>query len=233
MKRRTLLTAGILYALVAAGCVRHDVTENPVTEDVQPVVVAADPLPPTVEAFAWDCDDGSTVVSEIDGETDELWLFLPDETVSLAHMPTASGAKYGNDKISFWSKGDEAMLEMDGTIRKCTVNRFRSNVESIKLSGGDFWAIGNEPGWTLAIYPDWLVLTTGYGEQRHEVRITDRSEDRGAQPYVFRGKAGDRALAVGLRAGPCFDSMSGEEFETAVEIDFGEQHLMGCGMALH
>lgn len=233
MSLRIFLAAGFLCALVAAGCGRHVVTETPVADDALPAVAAADPLPPMVEAFAWDCDDGSMVVSEIDGETDDLWLFLPNETVSLAHLPAASGVKYGNDAISFWSKGDEAILETDGVTRKCTVNRFRSNLESIKLSGGDFWAIGNEPAWTLVIYPDWLVLTTGYEGQRHEVEITDRSKDRGAQPYVFRGAAGDRDLAVELRAGPCFDSMSGEEFETAVEIDFGEQHLIGCGRALH
>ena len=233
MKRCAVLTAGFLCILVAAGCARNDVTEPPMADDVQRAVVAVDPLPPMVEAFAWDCDDGSMVVSEFDGETDELWLFLPDETVKLAHLPTGSGAKYGNDTISFWSKGDEAMLETDGVTRKCTVNRFRSTLESIKLSGGDFWATGTEPGWTLVIYPDWLVLTTGYGEQRYEVEITVRCEDRGAQPYVVRGAVGERALAVELRAGPCFDSRSGEEFETAVEIDFAEQHLIGCGRALH
>ncbi len=230
---RAVSIAGTLCLLVAMGCARTEVAQAPTAEDERRATIVADPLPPRVQAFAWDCDDGSSVVSQVDADTDELWLFLPTETVNLAHLPAASGAKYGSEEVSFWNKGEEAMLETDEISRKCSVNRFRSNIESIKLSGGDFWAVGNEPGWSLEIYSDWLVLTTGYGEQRHEVMITGRSEDRAAQPYVFRGMAGDESLVVELRAGPCFDSMSGEEFETAVEIDLGEQHLIGCGTGLH
>ena len=233
MSIRTVSIAGTLCLLVAIGCARTEVAEAPTADDGQGTTVVTDPLPPRVQAFAWDCDDGLAVVSQLDADTDELWLFLPTETVKLAHLAAASGAKYGSDDISFWSKGEEAMLAANGMNRKCSVNRFRSNIESIKLSGGDFWAVGNEPGWSLEIYSDWLVLTTGYGEQRHEVLITGRSEDRTAQPYAFRGMAGDEEIVVGLRAGPCFDTMSGEEFETAVEIDLGEQHLIGCGTALH
>ncbi len=226
-------TAAAICVALLFGCGPAGVPEPPADEHARQASVAPDPLPPTVEAFAWDCDDGTAVVSEYDGDADEMWLFLPAETVKLSHLEAASGAKFGNDTVVFWNKGEEALLEVDGASRKCSINRFRSNLESIKLSGGDFWATGNEPGWSLVIYPEWMVFTTGYGEERHEVVITDRSEDPSTQPYVFRGSAADQALVVGLRGGPCFDSMSGEEFETVVEIDLGEQHFSGCGMALH
>ena len=44
------------------------------------------------------------------------------------------------------------MLEVDGeTIRGCTEDRYESIWEDAKLSGVDFRAVGNEPGWVLEI----------------------------------------------------------------------------------
>ena len=227
------LAVALLVLAMAAGCSPTDVGEAPLDIERQQVEDGPEGMPPKVEAFAWDCEDGRYVVSQYDAEDDLTWLFLPGQTVRLPHLPSASGARFGNDEVSFWSKGDEAMLEGEGASTNCVLNRFRSNMESIKLSGGDFWAVGNEPGWTVEIYPDWIVFTTDYGERTMQAKISDHSEDPSTQPYVFTGQSGDDELTVELSSGPCHDSMSGEAFETAVVVELDGKRYTGCGQALH
>ena len=82
-----------------------------------------------------------------------IYLFLPGRTLLLPETPSASGAKYSDGKAVFWSKGEEALLEVDGTTYKaCKNNRKRAVWEDAKLNGVDFRAVGNEPGWYLEIY---------------------------------------------------------------------------------
>jgi membrane-bound inhibitor of C-type lysozyme len=47
-------------------------------------------------AFAYRCEDGRYIVAHYRDPTDEVWLFLPGETVRLPHVPAASGAKYSD-----------------------------------------------------------------------------------------------------------------------------------------
>jgi putative lipoprotein len=184
-------------------------------------------------AYSFDCDDGTSVVSRLDANDDVMWVLLPDQAVDLGRVETASGTRYANSAVSFWLKGDELTLEIAGTTTTCTVDRFKSKVESVKLSGGDFWATGNEPGWVLEMYPDSMVFTTNYGEDRYQTGIAKVSEDARARMSVFRGETDGKVLVVTLRGDPCVDSMSGEEFETIVRIDFGGKVFDGCGAALH
>ena len=62
---RAVSIAGTLCLLVAMGCARTEVAQPPTAEDERRATIVADPLPPIVQAFAWDCDDGSAVVSQV------------------------------------------------------------------------------------------------------------------------------------------------------------------------
>jgi membrane-bound inhibitor of C-type lysozyme len=75
---------------------------------------------PETAARAYRCDGDLRVTATYDAATDSLALALPDGTVRLAHVVSASGARYHDDKVSFWQKGDEAMLDAgDGVTRHC------------------------------------------------------------------------------------------------------------------
>ena len=50
---------------------------------------------------------------------------------------------------------------------------------------------------------------------------------------VLQGSTADHELFVTLRGGGCVDSMSGEEFETRVEVRLDGRSFPGCGQALH
>ena len=102
-------------------------------------------------------------MSRIEGES--TWLFLPTGTVSLLHVPSASGAKFAEGALTLWTKGEEARMEVEeGTRRNCRNNRAKAIWEDAKFRGADFRAVGNEPGWNLEISAGGSIVYVGdYG----------------------------------------------------------------------
>ena len=189
---------------------------------------------PQLHTFAYDCDDGSYIVTHMGPEDDAITIFLPGETIRLPHIQSGSGAKYSDGKITFWTKGKEALLEIEGADPlKCLENRRRSWIEDAKLRGNDYWAAGNEPGWTLEIGPEQTVLKTNYGQDRYEFKTPEPAVDGEARHTTYRAYVDGMAIVIEISGVPCQDSMSGEAFETSVSVQLGGQELLGCGQALH
>lgn len=119
---------------------------------VKPRPAPASSSPPT-NTVVYDCGEYrfTTRVGQ-----DSAWLFLPERTVTLPHVVAASGAKYSDSGVTYWSKGEQAILEMDGTARReCGIDR---QWEEAKLRGVGFRAVGDEPGWWLEIEPGKRIL---------------------------------------------------------------------------
>ena len=237
----------VLFGLLVAsglGC-GGDAARNPdpaAGEGVAPVAAATnDSLVPAtgpaegLMAYSFDCVAEaplSIVVSYRD--PDAVWLFLPEQTVKLPRVRSASGAKYSDGETVFWTQGREARIELpDGRVWACAENRRRSLIEDAKLRGMDFWATGNEPGWTLEIGSDSLVFVTGYGAERHVFPGPEPRVDNEAGIAEWQAEADGHALKVFLTGRECRDDMSGEAFETTVEVVFDGRTLRGCGQALH
>ena len=148
---------------------------------------------------------------------------------------SASGARYGDQTIELWTKGTEMMLRRgDGEESvTCSRNARASQIETSKLGGYDYWAVGNEPGWKLEIGPRRIVWTTDYGETRHEVATPAPEVDGVARTTVFRTELEGVRLVFTVVGETCSDDMSGEEFPTRFRIDHGERLYRGCGQALH
>ena len=71
--------------------------------------------PPRVRVVAYDCDGGFAFRVEVAKE--RARLLLPGRSVTLPAAPSGSGAKYSDGTTTFWSKGDEASLSLDGVER--------------------------------------------------------------------------------------------------------------------
>ena len=98
-------------------------------------------------------------------------------------------------------------------------------------AGASFWAVGNEPGWHLAIYPDEkLVFVGDYGE------ATVTTPDPGAQTEgtetIYLANTDTDQLKVEISEMPCDDSMSGESFDYQVKVISNEKLFSGCGQDL-
>ncbi len=184
---------------------------------------------------AYRCDGGLEVVAEFEEDGSSVWLFLPGDSAELPRAEGDGGAVYSDGSVTFRAAGDRAWLALQGEAFTCREDRRRSVMEGVKLRGGDFWATGNEPGWTLELYPGRAVLVTDYGTERYEIPVGPPEEDRRAKTATFRGSAGGHELVVVLSGnGPCRDTMAdGEVYETHVTVILDGRSLTGCGTALH
>ncbi len=180
-----------------------------------------------------ECPDGYEFVARIEGET--AWLFLPGETLSLPHIPAASGAKYGDARTTFWSKGDEASLDSgEQQHRDCRNNRARAIWEHAKLSGVDFRATGNEPGWYLELSAGRKTVFVGdYGNTRYTFDTPPPLTGQTARITRYELQNDEHRLILLLEGRPCHDDMNGEAFETTVKLVLDGRVLQGCGRALH
>lgn len=191
-------------------------------------VDAEQPTRPRVYAF--DCQ-GQYVVAEFSNE--HVWVFLPGATVKLPRLESASGARYGDHNVGFWSKGEEAMLEQQGATVNCRVDRRNTPFEAAKLDGADFRGLGNEPGWELLMYGDRIRFSWDYGNSQAEFPATPPVSNREEAWSRWSSTAAGRQIEIELRARPCHDSMSGDSFETTVTVALDGRQFHGCGRPLH
>ncbi|TMP85539.1 hypothetical protein CWC05_18065 [Pseudoalteromonas ruthenica] len=63
------------------------------------------------------CDSGSVLKVEYNDST--ATLTLDGDTYSLSGERSASGSKYTNGEMTFWGKGDEAMLMIGNETWQC------------------------------------------------------------------------------------------------------------------
>ena len=185
------------------------------------------------KTFVYECSDGYDFVARIQEE--KVWLFLPEKTISLPHVPSGSGAKFSEAQITYWSKADEAFIEIgDEKHTDCKNNRALAIWEDAKLRGVDFRAIGNEPGWNLEIIQNEKIVFVGdYGQKRYAFSTTGPSTDQQSRTTVYEAQNDKHDLSVIIIGRRCHDTMSGEAFETTVNVILDGKIYRGCGKALH
>lgn len=187
-------------------------------------------------ARSYDCDDGFRLVAEFRPDEDSVFVFLPDGGRAIPRVRSGSGTRNEEpaDGVTLWEKGPEVSLTTaDGTTRRCVENRRGSIVETAKLAGADYWATGNEPGWTLEIYPDRILFVTDYGQARYEAPVSAPVVDDAGRTATYFGPSRGGVLVVTIRGERCADSMSGESFEGTIEVKLGDRSYTGCGQPLH
>lgn len=214
--RRPILLALILLFVGASAYAAADIRQIVEVEKAQ--------------TFVFHCDDDYTFVAQIEGGS--AWLFLPADTLELAQV-SADTFRKGN--LLFQIDGQLCLLkEGDGISRQCKNNRREAIWEHAKLNGADFRAIGNEPGWNLEIHGgSKAILVTGYGSKRYEINLLPPQVNREVKTTVFTSSTGEPRVTLKIMGEHCSDTMSGEQFETTVEVDLDGKILRGCGRALH
>jgi heat shock protein HslJ len=93
-------------------------------------------------------------------------------------------------------------------------------------SAAPYFALGQEPGWTLEIAPDALRYSGDYGA------VTIREANPGARARGSERRYAGQRLAVTITPGPCSDSMSGRRYTETVMVMADGKQVAGCGGAL-
>ncbi|MBC2777912.1 hypothetical protein [Parasphingopyxis marina] len=87
-----------------------------------------------------------------------------------------------------------------------------------------FRAVGQEPGWTVHIYPDVISYRADYGERTVTVPTPEVTEFGGGRRYETQ------ALTVEILEDPCSDAMSGAYYPATVTVtENGRPLVQGCG----
>jgi uncharacterized membrane protein len=161
-------------------------------------------------------------------------MLLAEDTVLLTSVVTASGARYRDERIDFWNRGEAATVIVDGRTYECRVATAANDPwERARAAGVHLRAIGQEPGWMIEVTEEVeLVLVTDYGRRRERFEHPQRDT---AEPgaTIYRAADGDRRVQVVVRTQRCGDTMSGEAFELTVTVRIGDEELHGCGRRLH
>ena len=183
--------------------------------------------------YVYQCSKSYQFVARV--ENDNVWLFLPGQTISLPQVTSASGAKYTNGKITFWSKGEEALLQTPSqTYRNCTNNRRAAISEHAKLNGVDFRATGNEPGWHLEITQGQNILfVTNYGQDHYTFKTPEPETRPDQAQTLYRIQNDHHKLTIMLEGKPCGDTMADESYSTTVTVTLNDKTYLGCGRPLH
>lgn len=222
MKPALLLLA---FAL-AAGCAEAPPPEPPPAAALPDTLAAALPeQPPATLAYA--CDGGFRFVADVTPELARL--YLPGTTLLLPAAVAASGARFSDGQATYWSRGDEAVLEVGETAYAgCRQDAAADPWEVARLRGVDFRATGNEPGWYLEIDAEGaLLLVADYGNTTVYAPTPPPAAAGATTAYAIT--TGAHTLDVVVEEVPCTDTMSGAAFTHTVTVALDGATYSGCG----
>ncbi len=185
------------------------------------------------KTYVYECQEDYQFVARTEGEN--IWLFLPQKTVKLPHIISASGAKYSEGDTLFWSKGNEVMLKYDGrNYHGCVNNRKKAIWEDAKLNGADFRGVGNEPGWSFEIRKGGNITYIGdYGDTRYKFKTPEPKIQSESRRALYRVSENGHTLRIEIEGKRCQDTMSDDTYESTVTITIDGKQYSGCGKALH
>lgn len=178
---------------------------------------------------------GNRYLMHLQGPQEGATLYTQTEVHQMQHVPAASGAKYADERLMVWVKGEEVLFEVDGQrVGPCQISGLQPILAKAWLSGGDFWAVGNEPAWNLVIGAERCILITDLGQTVQEfpglkTGLLDPRAPEGRFDFESEGKK----LTVEILPGRCTNTMSGEPFAVSVRIVLDEKEMTGCGTGLY
>ena len=209
-------------------------TAPPVSVPVPAPADASAPPEGVLRAYVWACDGGLTLNMKNLFRDDAITLDMHEGPRKLPRVASASGAKYSDGSITFWTKGGTAIFERaGGTSVECRELRARSLVADARERGVLYRGTGNEPGWLVEIGPGARIgYVTMFGEERHEFANAREpgGEAEGVRVFVAETDRGPFKVTVARET--CRDDMSGDEFDYRMLVQWGEESRRGCATAV-
>lgn len=186
------------------------------------------------KTFAYSCSNGQQITAQYFHNS--VKLYLPDETVKLPLVRSASGVKFENDAITFWAKNNEALLLERGRHNiSCEIDDNASIWEAARLEGADFRGIGSQRGWELLTYQQGkgIVLTVDYGFKSLVFRNGTTYPAFKQHPTVILAKNKKHEVHIELSETECRDGKKEQTYPVSVFIVVDNLYkLRGCGKPL-
>jgi uncharacterized membrane protein len=189
--------------------------------------------------YSYRCNDSEqAIVVNLAGERGFLFSREASQWMT---FDAATGAFIGDDvyyrpdRPAGLAPGQTAEIRILGrSLQGCSNDPRAAIWEGAKLRGVSYRAIGQEPPWILEIHrEEGFLLSTGYEGIRHQFPYTDPQSDQAQRRSRYVSAAAGESIVITIIGEPCHDSMSGEAFDSRVEIEWNRQMLRGCGRPLH
>jgi uncharacterized membrane protein len=180
--------------------------------------------------FVFDCGNGVIFgVRTVAGQaTLSSAQALGAEAVTLPRVDAESGARYADGESSYWNRGGLATFEIrERTFADCTSSPGAAQTAEARRRAPTFRARGHEPEWLIEVSRDRIELATELGTRR--VELPYREPTVAGTRTTYRSFLGTQELVLIIDAARCNDTMSGEPFEYAATVTFGNDTLYGCG----
>ncbi len=190
-------------------------------------------FPGEAQAFtAWRCRPAQDLVTA--AAEGELRLWSAHGAYRLPPAVVASGARYQQGELSFWGKGDEAVVESARGRLDCTRDRSQEVLSRGQRPGTMFHARGNEPGWVVNLASDRpeATLLLDYGEREMTLPYRVTTLDNGEGRMILASGRADTPFELRLEARACFDSMSGQPFPARATLSIDGEQYRGCGQGI-
>lgn len=224
MKR--VAVVALLSAFLLAGCAGSQGSSEELAE---PPAWQPDERP-LATTLVYECADGFEFIARLG--PGEMAVWFEDRYTILSRVPSASGAKYQEGELLFWSKGDEAVLTVGSEHHtSCRLVPERAPWEDARRRAVDFRAVGQEPGWYLEMKRDQQILFVGE-YQAKRVLIPWPGEVRSGNALSYHAVTDAHHLRVEIEEVSCTDTMSGERFASQVTVELDGIVYRGCGRTL-
>lgn len=192
-----------------------------------------------VKTYFYLCQgEDKSIVVTINGDRGHLFSYQLSQ--ALAREPesnafSGSDVYYRPHNPPDLAPGQTAEITIGGVRHENCKNNPRAAVwEAAKLRGVDYRALGQEPAWQLEISADeGFLLVTGYGANRVVFPYAEPEVDQAQRTTRYASQLGGNRINITIRGEECSDSMSGESFNSRVEVGWQGKTLLGCGRALH
>ncbi len=155
---------------------------------------------------------------------EEMAQFIYDgQSHILPQLISASGARYGNNEIIAWNKGEELMV----TYKKEEFTAYKKDFNEIDPDTFNFTGSGQEPGWMIEIKEDKLILDFDYAMNkltidRDYIRV-EREEDK----IIYSLMSSFLDLEIKIINERHFDIMSGELYLYTLELESDNHRQIG------
>ncbi|WP_447554111.1 MliC family protein [Vreelandella sp. EE22] len=223
---------GACLGVWLAGCAASSPPQGAPSSSAAPLMPSAF-FPGSAEHFrAWHCQPANQhLVSANNDQTLRLWSLhgawrLPQAVV-------ASGARYQDGEISFWERGDSALVETPRGQLQCQAAGARAAMTRAEHPGVMFKGQGTAPEWQVALAHDAPVLTlqadTSSAERLpYVISVLDNQAGR----VVLESGDVEPFFRVRIDAGACFDSASDAPFPARVTLTYQGEQYSGCGQGI-
>lgn len=222
----SLSATALTFLLAGCGRIGTPTSEAPapaLAESEPPATEETAPPAPAITSTTYRCGK-QTVAAEARGDT--LRLEIGGDAFTLRQAVSASGARYeaaGDPSTYFWTKGDNALLSLHGVAYpECAV---LTGSEETPTQKKTFSARGNEPGWSLNVTDDTIVLLADYGERRVAAPKPQGEKHDGVTRYSIPAEE----LSIVIEDALCADDATGMPHPNRVTVHLGERTFTGCG----